>query len=512
MTARRRALAAAAVVLLAAAAVIDVVTVGPRVTVRWADGVDANARQELEQRYSLRGGVLEEDAGRTWRYELRDWSRENVAALVDDPMASDTGYINRETYATEDPQRSLGIRPLPFPFSRDERFRNLALLFHIQSLCAGLAAAGLLIGARASTTARRRAVAILALSLFAVTAYAFPIDPAAVHMGDAETYTADRQSFEGYMVREVRFEAHLSQFITGRLYGMLGDGPAAPAEALDLMMAGATAWFVATAIAVGVLEGWSAAALRYLALVLLAPSAMLFFGYREFGHLSLNAAVFPLLVRGLAAGTPRLEAAAVLSGLGAALHAFGLLSLAGCGLGAWVARGGLSQRVTRAATIAAWGAATYLGWIAIYLVVFELPVVQGHAEAIPWRPWLVEQLVGDRVNPAIVSTTGLRDILLTLWVTGGLLVIPAVALARQHGDAVGLALTCSIPSVLFTIFFWPVQGLGVEMDLLVAAFPAAYALAWVCAQNGRRTLQAAFLLLSGHIIFWRILFDDRFFN
>jgi hypothetical protein len=48
------------------------------------------------------------------------------------------------------------------------------------------------------------------------------------------------------------------------------------------------------------------------------------------------------------------------------------------------------------------------------------------------------------------------------------------------------------------------------MDLLVAAFPAFYAVAWVCAHDARRTTIAATLLALAHLFFWRILMDDRF--
>lgn len=75
-----------------------------------------------------------------------------------------------------------------------------------------------------------------------------------------------------------------------------------------------------------------------------------------------------------------------------------------------------------------------------------------------------------------------------------------------------MALCYSVPSTIFVICFWPIQGLGPEMDLVVAAFPALYALAWVCAHDPRRTMIAAALLISAHVAFWRIVLDARFVN
>ena len=78
--------------------------------------------------------------------------------------------------------------------------------------------------------------------------------------------------------------------------------------------------------------------------------------------------------------------------------------------------------------------------------------------------------------------------------------------------SVRLAMWYAAPSIAFSIAFWPIQGLGVEMDLIVAAFPAFYALAWVCAADPRRTTMAAVVLVSAHLAFWRIVLDGRFVN
>jgi hypothetical protein len=50
------------------------------------------------------------------------------------------------------------------------------------------------------------------------------------------------------------------------------------------------------------------------------------------------------------------------------------------------------------------------------------------------------------------------------------------------------------------------------MDLVVAGFPALYALAWVCAHDSRRTNLAAMLLISAHYAFWRVVLDQQFQN
>jgi hypothetical protein len=145
------------------------------------------------------------------------------------------------------------------------------------------------------------------------------------------------------------------------------------------------------------------------------------------------------------------------------------------------------------------------------MVVLKLPIVPGHADGIPWRPWLVDQ-VGNRVNVAILSLTGGRDLLFTAWVVGAPLLVVAALLWKSHRDEVRWALIYAVPSIAFSVLFWPIQGLGVEIDLVFAAFPALYALAWVCAHDARSTSIAAALFVSAHLAFWRIVLDTRFVN
>lgn len=498
--------------LIALFALVEVTTTGPRVAIRWGAGVDSSDRIALEQQYNLRNG---RDEGTAWRYELRDWSRENIGALVGDPAVADTGYIDRRALTAEEPEVRVTIRPLPFPLGSDQGPDGWQL-FQLQSLCLLLAGGGLLFAARVADEHRRRSLTVATLLMVGVMAYAFPIQPSLLRMGmgDADTYTSSRENFETYAgVRQIRYEAHLSHAILGRLYDLFGRTAESPNLALNTLMRGATAWFVLSAIGIGFVERWSPLVVRYLGLALLAPSALLYFGYRELGYLSLNVAAFPLLARGLRHGGTRLEAGSVLFGLGAALHGFGLLSLAGSWIAAFATRVRLAERVRLALRIAAWGTAAYLGWIAVYVIVLKLPIIGGHADSIPWRPWLVDEVShGNRVNAAILSVTGGRDLLFTGWVIGAPLLAVAASLWRQYPDEVRAALCYTVPSAIFVIVFWPIQGLGVEMDLVVAAFPALYALAWVCAHDARRTTIAAAWLLSAHVAFWRIVLDSRFVN
>jgi hypothetical protein len=194
------------------------------------------------------------------------------------------------------------------------------------------------------------------------------------------------------------------------------------------------------------------------------------------------------------------------------MHGFALVSLVGAWFAALAVRARLVDRLGRLLRITAWATALYLGWTAIYIIVLKRPIIIGHAEYFPWRPWLADEVLEGRVNAAIFSAIGARDIVLTAWVVGAPLVVVAAALWRQHRDEVRIALAYALSSVIFTLVIWPVQGLGEELDLVFCRFPAIYALAWMCAHDSKRTKIAAVLLVSAHIVFWRIILDSRFIN
>jgi len=506
---RRSTWFALAGVALAAVLLVDITILWPQVHIRWRSGVSGEERIALEQRFGLRGGERLDET--TWRYELRDRSTENIGALVGERAVEDTAYIDRDALSVRYPtiavrldraRRLLG--PKPFELVQPQS----AVL---------LAAGGAMLWAAAITDGRRRRTfALAALVAVAVAAYALPLRQP-IRMGDSETYTLSRQQFEEYTgVRQIRYEAHLSHAILGRLDVLFGRTEASPSRAFRTLMHGATAWFLVTAVVIGFLEAWSALVVRYLALAVIAPSALMYFGYLELGHLSLNLAVFPLLMRGLRSGTPHLEAGSALAGFGAALHGFGLISIAGAVLAA--TRRGDADVVSPALAAAAkvlrilgWSVAAYVGWIAIYMIVLKLPMVPGHADGIPIRPWFADE-IGDRVNVAILSVRGVRDVAATLFLVGMPLIAIAAPLRRRFRFETDAALLYAVPSAAFVILFWPIQGLAVELDLLFAAFPALYALAWVCAHDARRAAIAALLLAFGHLLFWRIALDSAFVN
>ena len=398
------------------------------------------------------------------------------------------------------------------PFFFDDRFDRVSQLLQLHSsLWLFLAGGMLLWAARAPDVRRRRAVTVAVLLLIGVIAMVFPLTPPLVTMGDSAQIAGSRRMFEEWVgFYGIRYEAHLSNAILGQIYRLGGESTDAPVHAEIVLARAATVWFTICALVVGAIERWSPMVVRYLALSLLAPATLMYFGWREVGYMSLNIATFPLLARGLRTGDWRVEGGGALAGLGAAIHGLGLVSLIGGSLAALITRARLTDRLIRFGRIAAWGTAAYTGWIAIYVIVLKLPIELGHAEDLLWRPWFADTALEGRMSAAIFSAAGAEEVFFTVWVTGLPLLAVAASLWRAQRHDVRVMLAFAVPSIIFTIWSWPVLGIGRDADIVFAAFPALYAAAWVCAHDPKRTYIAAALLISAHYAFWRICLDPRF--
>jgi len=381
-----------------------------------------------------------------------------------------------------------------------------------QSLIALAAAVMLLALSRARAQRARLLGAAGIVVALTVSALAVTLSQP-IRLGDFGTYVSSRASFEAYVAGpSVRFEAHLSTRLLRMIDASLGADARSPALAFQDLSMYATFWFGLMLGVAGWSLGWSPSALRYLALAIAAPATVAFFGYKELGYLSLNPAVFPLVVTGLRSCSARFNTASALAGLGAALHAFGLLSLVGTAIASFLARVRLRARAALVLHAFAFGTSAYLVWVFVYVAVMGLRVIPGHSEHIPWRPLWSSALVEHRINPGLLTPEGLIENLVASAIVGAPLVLTALATARRHGRATLIVLGYTLPSLLFLWTFWPIQGLAVEADLLFGAFPAIYALAWLASRSSVAAWWSLIVLASGHAILWRVLLGDFFVN
>ena len=471
----------------------------PTVRIRWTNEIDAAQRAAFERQRSLVNGTLREDG--SWAYLLDDTSRANIALIVQAPIVDGTAGIDRDR---------LEVPPAVV--------RPLFGLAPLQSFL-GFGLGGLLLAGSVAATRRRRTVyAAVALALLLVGMVTAPLplhvtDDKGEWMGDFENMTQDRDRFDiasGYT--SIPFPHHLTALVLKSLDAALGATAESPARAFRWLSALAGGLFVAELLGIAMLEGWSAGALRYLALCVAAPVTLLFFGFREIGYLSLSAAGIPLLLRGFSGVGRRstVIAAAWVMGLRSALHGFGLLSLAGGALSTLVSVGTLADRLKRAVVFGVWATAAWLGWLGWYLVGLKLPVEPGHAANIALRPLATPYVVDNRIVEPILSGSGIRDIAASAVVVGvpvlllGLLSRSGAARERR------VALVFALPSLAFLVAWWPVQGVDMEMDLIFATFPAFFAGAWLCARTRGVTVAALGLAALAHGSFWFVVRSDDF--
>lgn len=325
--------------------------------------------------------------------------------------------------------------------------------------------------------------------------------------GDFGTYTQNVGQFEHYLnITDIQYQSHLGSTIVGVIFRALGRGAGEMRRSFEIYASFASLLYVLAAMCVGFVERWSATATRYVALAVVAPPTLLFFGYRELGYepLALELLAFPLLVTGLEQRSSwRIRLAGVLLGLAAALHGYALFGVFAGVLLAVVWRHAWRERASTALEVAAYAIASYLVWIPLYLIVEKLPIVPGHAGSLDQRPWFHTKVEYHRIDYAVFSAHGARDVALMLALGGALLYLPALASQTARSIKVPILLA-TVPVLLFYVKFWPVQGLGNDTDLAVGTFGALFLLAWLCARRRDTFLVGWGLLLAAEALFWVI--------
>lgn len=366
----------------------------------------------------------------------------------------------------------------------------------------------------------RPVVVALALVVLLGTAILWPL-PVQTHdwMGDIGSYAGHRDRFDYYTEDQVWFSSHLAFFVLDGIDALRGE-PEDPAPAFDVLSSFAGMWSAACLFGLAWYERWSTPVIRYVALAIGASQVISYFGYRELGYLALNPAAYPLLDRAVReADRYALVASAVLFGLGAAFHGFGLIGLGGGAAVLVVSRPGAS----RVMFFVAVGVSMWLGWLLLYGPVLGRPIDAGHAASLPLRGFFTEGVKFTRVVEPLFSLAAARDVVAAMLVVGApvLLVsflLPAGAERRQGVPAAALLGGTDLRrlwafagcSIVAMAFFWPVQGLAYELDLVMAAFPATYAGLWVAARSGRLAACAWAILAIAHLAFWRVAGADDF--
>jgi hypothetical protein len=389
----------------------------------------------------------------------------------------------------------------------------------VQSVISCLLGASLLVAATLKSSRRRAAAVTIALTAFLAFALVLPFPSERFVMGDGSSIVQDRSNFDDIVAREgrfVRFSAHLAYRLLGRFDTALGSTADSPVEAYRMLSWLAGVVFAVTLWCLAATDRWSARSVRYIALSLMTPATLMYFGYLEVGYLSLSAAAFPFICRDLVKGgdlTAGLLIGAILYGLGAAMHGIGYLGIAALFITVIAADIPIRRRLILATALGGVAIAAALIWLWYYLAVLGLDVIPGHAAGgFIVRPLWQAREAESRILHPLFSIITARDVFFSGLIAGLPLVPVALFVRRQSVREARLALAFSIPCAIAFLLFWPPQGIAIEMDMIVALFPAAFALLWVSSTSVRASIASAVLLAIGHAAFWWVVLHDQFVN
>jgi hypothetical protein len=381
------------------------------------------------------------------------------------------------------------------------------------------ALAAFLLAAAGVRSSRWRGVAVTsALAAFLALALVAPIPIDRFVMGDGSSIVQDRSNFDDLVAhgRVVRFSAHLAYRLLARFDAALGSNATSPVEAYRMLSWLAGVVFAVSLWCLAATDHWSRRAVRYIALALMAPATLMYFGYLEVGYLSLSAAAFPFVSRDLMKGrdlSAGLLVGAILFGLGAAMHGIGYLSIAALFIAVVADDVPIRRRAALAVALSGIAIAAALIWVWYYLAVLGLDVIPGHAAGgFILRPlWQVRE-AESRILYPLFSITTARDVFFSGLIAGLPLVLVTLMVRRQSAREARLALAFSIPCAIAFLLFWPPQGIAIEMDMIVALFPAVFALLWVLSTSVPASIASAALLVVGHAAFWWVVLHDQFVN
>lgn len=340
-----------------------------------------------------------------------------------------------------------------------------------------------------------------------------PFRPGA--MGDYSVYVKNRFFFEYRFGQKIEFQYHLSGVIVRGLDTAFGSTAQSPVEAFHTLARLASIVFVLGLALFALHQGFSSRVIRYLALAVAAPPALLLFGYNEFGYLpdALIVCAIPLALIGLERGNDRFVlAAAVLIGVGAALHGFGLVAAGFLLLVALLwERKEPRRMVSRLVQVVGGVSFGWLSWLALDFIVFSLRILPGNADFRPIRPLFHTSTVSSahRYDYAVFSSIGLRDIFFEFIILG--IFVTAFVFVRTRGDRLWQAVVvASVPVVFFVIFFWPTQGLGNDTDFLGSAFPPLTAASWLASRSKRLSLVAGVALALSQLAMLYVVHSHKF--
>jgi hypothetical protein len=333
-------------------------------------------------------------------------------------------------------------------------------------------------------------------------------------MGDGTDFAGHRDKFELNVPAAggeaaLHFKAHLGDAILAYVDGMFGRTAASPSTAYLTLSRIGGVLFIGELLLVLALTGWSRRTCRFAALALALPLPLAYFGYFEVGYLAASVGAFPLLVLSMSRRSrPLLQGSAGLQGLHAALHGFGLVGIAGGALASLTASRFHRVRWTSLLEYGTFAVAMYLGWVALYTIVFKLSVLVDPAvSAIAVRGWNDAYYFDRRLVHPLSSLRGIAEVGASSLAVGVPVLLLGAVTSPSRMSITRTALAYAIPALVFLVLWWPSLGVNRDLDLLLGACGAGVAGAWLASRRMRSTVIAVGLLALVHVYFWTLIGD-----
>jgi hypothetical protein len=203
-----------------------------------------------------------------------------------------------------------------------------------------------------------------------------------------------------------------------------------------------------------------------------------------------------------------MQASGVLQGLHAALHGFGVVGMVGGMLATVSVRRPGWSRWAPLLQYGAFAVAMYLGWMALYTVVWKISVLADPAvSAVAIRGWSEGYYFDRRLVHPLSSLRGIAEVGASSLATGVPVLFAGVLAGPLRASGTRIALAYALPALAFLVLWWPSLGVNRDLDLLLGACTAAGAGAWLASRRMRTTMLSVAVLVLVHIYFWSLIGD-----
>ena len=105
----------------------------------------------------------------------------------------------------------------------------------------------------------------------------------------------------------------------------------------------------------------------------------------------------------------------------------------------------------------------------------------------------------------LLSAQGISELSYEALVVGVPLVAVGLLLARSSSSERRISVAYALVSVTALALVWPAQGAALDIDSVLALFPAVFAGAWLCARGPLTAAAGYATAVLAHVVFWHLV-------